>query len=253
MKSALNIPDCHIPWHDEKAYDIMLSIAVDQDKKLPLDEINIMGDFADFFWFGLHGKLPDQMSIKETLKDEIYQCIQKLEQLRKLFPNAKINFIEGNHEFRMVRYIVNKCPELYELFTLPELLQFDRIGITYHPYGKNQLYRVLDTNLFIRHQPYNAGKNCASSTAHNKGISLLFGHTHRKQSYTYKQADGKLITCISGGWLGDRNQPVFSYMDSDNWAQSFSFVFSDGKDDWFIHEIDIKNDKAVYGGYVYTN
>ena len=229
----------------------MILVAQDQNKILPITEINIMGDFADFLWASLHGKMPELMSVKETLKDEIYQCIQKLKQLRELFPNAKINFIEGNHEQRMVRYIVQKCPELYELFTLPELLQFDQHNVHYIPFGRNQLHRVLDTDLFIRHQPYNGGKNCASGTAHSKGINLLFGHTHRKQSYTFKKADGERVTCISGGWLGDPEAPIFAYADHDNWVQCFSFVFSNGGSDWHIHEIDIKNHKAVYNGYVY--
>jgi len=242
-----------VPWHDQRAWELMLLIAHDQNKMLEIEEININGDFADFFWFGLHPKLPGQMSIRETLKDEVYQVIKKLEELRNLFPKAKINFIEGNHEFRMVRYLVKKCPELFDLFTLPEILQFERLNIHYVPFGKNQLHRVLDTSLFMRHQPYNMGKHCAASTAHNKGISLLFGHTHRKQSYTYKRADGVSVTCISGGWLGDRNSPVFDYMDTDDWAQSFNFVFSNGEDNWFIHEIDIKNYRAVYNGFIYSN
>lgn len=231
----------------------MILVASDQNKILPITQINIMGDFADFYWFSLHDKLPSGMGIKDRLKDEIHKCIEKLKELRELFPDAEINFVEGNHEFRMVRYICKKCPELYELFTLPELLQFDQLGIKHIPFGKTQLHRVLDTDLYMRHQPYNAGKNCASGTAHAKGISLMFGHTHRKQSYTYQRADGVEVTCISGGWLGDRNAPVFDYMDSDNWAQSFNFVFSHGKGAWHIHEIDIKNHKAVYNGYVYTN
>jgi len=231
----------------------MLSIAIDHDKKLAIDQINIMGDFCDFYWFSLHDKLPEAMSIKETLKDEIYQSIKKLEELRTLFPNAEINFVEGNHEFRMVRYIIKKCPELYELFSLPELLQFDRLGINYIPFGKTQLHRVLDSNLFMRHQPYNAGKNCASGTAHNKGISLMFGHTHREQVYTYKRADGVSVTCISGGWLGDETAPVFGYMDSDNWTKMFNFVYSNGKDDWYFYPINIKNNKAVYDGFIYSN
>lgn len=27
VKVSLNIPDCHIPYHDEKAYEVMLLIA----------------------------------------------------------------------------------------------------------------------------------------------------------------------------------------------------------------------------------
>jgi hypothetical protein len=129
----------------------MLSIAKDVDIDLGIDEINILGDFLDFFWFGLHPKMPGQMSIRETLTDEIYQGIKKLEELREAFPNATINFIEGNHEYRMVRYIVAKCPELYDMFKLDEILQFDRMGINYIPYGKQQKHRILDTDIYCRH------------------------------------------------------------------------------------------------------
>lgn len=250
-KVALNIPDCHIPWHDEKAFDIMLQIAKDLNESQGIDEVNILGDFLDFFWFSLHGKLPSTMGIKETLKDEIYQGIKHLEMLREAFPKAKITFIEGNHEYRMVRYIVAKCPELYELFTLPELLQFDRLSIDYVPFGKSQLHSCLGTDYYLRHQPYNMGKNFASSTAHNKAISLGCGHVHRNQSYTMKRGDGTEVTVRSCGWMGDETQPIFDYMDHTHWSKGFEFVFAYGESDWFIHEVNIKNNKAVYNGFLY--
>ena len=74
VKIALNIPDCHIPWHDKAAYTVMLTIAKDLNEKVkPLDQINIMGDFADFHGVKLHPKMPYEMSLKETLRDEIRQ------------------------------------------------------------------------------------------------------------------------------------------------------------------------------------
>ena len=250
VKVALNIPDCHIPWQSESNYSIMLEVAKDIDKQFGLTEINIMGDFLDFLWLGLHPKMPSLMSVKETLKDEIYQGIKKLEELRLLFPDATINYIEGNHEYRLVRYIVAKCPELYDLFTLSDILQFDRLSINHIPFGKHQKHNCLDTGYFLRHQPYNMGKNCASGTAHSKGISLGFGHTHRKQTYTIKRGDGTEVECRSLGWLGDRTAPVFDYVDHDDWTSGFEVVFSvDGK--WFPHYIDIKDNKAVFNGYVY--
>lgn len=251
-KTALNIPDCHIPWEDKTSYGIMLHIAQDFEKQYGLDEINIMGDFLDFYWFSLHPKMPSVTSVKETLKEEIYQGIQRLEELRNLFPKAKINYIEGNHEYRMVRYIISKCPELFDLFSLEDLLQFKKFDIQYIPFGKTQLHRCLGTTYLLRHQPFNGGKHCAASSAHNKGVSLGFGHTHRKQAYTFRDALRKEISCYSLGWLGDRAAPPFDYMDTDDWAQSFQFVHAFGEDDWFVENIDIKNHKAVFNGYIYT-
>ena len=251
LRKALNIPDCHIPWEDKKSYEIMLLIAQDVDKKYGLEEINIMGDYADFHALGLHPTLPRAMNIKEGIKDEIYAVHQRLNELRTLFPKARINYIEGNHEWRLLRYIVKKCPELFDLYTLPEVLQFDKYGINYYEYGKTQFYRCLGTtDLGLRHQPYNGGKHCAASSAHSKAVSLAFGHTHRKQSYTFRDALGKEISCYSLGWLGDKSAPPFDYMDHDNWGQAIQIVTAIGNE-WWEDTIDIKNHKAIYEGYLY--
>lgn len=251
--SALNIPDCHIPWHDQKAWDIMIDVALGHVKDHgPFKEINIMGDFLDFFWFGLHPKMPGQMGIKETLKDEIFQGIEKLQELRRLFPESKITFIEGNHEYRMCRYIVKKCPELFDLFTVESLLQLDKMDIDFIPFGKAQLYRCLDTDYILRHQPFNGGKHCAAGSIDAKHISLGFGHTHRVQSIVVTDGLGNEIEAHSMGWLGDRNAPVFDYMDTDNWAQAFQIVHQIGTW-WYPQTIRIINHRAVYNGTLYES
>lgn len=59
--------------------------------------------------------------------------------------------------------------------------------------------------------------------------------------------------CLSAGCLIDFNSPVFSYMDTDDWAQGFAIVYQFGEDpqDYIIDFINIKNGKAVYNGFVY--
>mgnify|MGYP003146215251 CR=1 FL=1 len=218
-----------------------------------VDEVNVMGDFLDFYWCSLHPRLPEAMSIKETMRDEIAQGIEKLEEIRHTFPNAVINFIEGNHEYRLMRWLTKKAPELFDIIKLPELLHFKELGIKFHPFGKNQLVSCLGTDYMLRHQPFNMGKHCAAGTAHAKHISLGFGHTHRHQSYSSKDALGREICCYSMGWLGDESAPVFSYMDHDNWVQSFQVVTALSKKDWFIDTIKIKKKRAVYNGIIYES
>jgi len=58
-------------------------------------------------------------------------------------------------------------------------------------------------------------------TALNIPVSLGLGHTHRKQSYTFKDALGKEISCYSLGRLGDRLAAPLNYMGSDNWSNPF--------------------------------
>ena len=250
IKTALLIPDCHIPFHDKKSYEIMLLAAQDVYRSRGIDTIYIMGDYLDFFWFSLHPKMPEMMSVRETLKDEIYQGIAHLKQLRELFPKSKIVFIEGNHEYRMIRYIVRKCPELFDLFTVPEILKLDEMGIEYVPFGKNQLVQCLNTDYYLRHQPYSSADYCAGGTAKKKHISLGFGHTHRKQSYDCTDAHGQEISCHSLGWLGDRGSPVFTYIDCDHWTQGFQFV-TDVNGRAYKETVEIRNHQAVFMGNLY--
>lgn len=254
LTTHLLVPDCHIPWHCKKSFSILLSVAEDINKWAGLNEIIIMGDFLDFFWVGLHPKLPGQMSIKETFKDEIATGCKILGELREKFPKTKITFVEGNHEFRLMRYIVKNCPALWDLeeLTLPHLLKFKEYEVDYVPFGKSQLYSVGGSDLLVRHQPFNGGKHCAASTAHQKSVSLAFGHTHRKQQYTFTDALGKERTCYSLGWLGDRMSPVFDYMDHDNWAKMFGVAYVEqNTKEWWVDEIDIKRNKALYNGMWY--
>jgi hypothetical protein len=255
LRVALNIPDCHIPFHDKAAYDCMLECAKQVDKQYGIEEVNIMGDYLDFLWVSLHSKLPELMSVKETFKDEIYQGNKKLQELRTLFPKATINFIEGNHEYRLVRYLVAKCPELFDIITLQELLKFDEYNITYHPFGKNQLVQCLGTDYYLRHQPWNGGKHCAANSLHNKHISLGFGHTHRTQTYKATDPLGRRIQCRSLGWLGDRSSPVFSYVDHDNWTQGFEFAYQlpDAKtSEYWLDYVEVINGECLYQGFLYT-
>ena len=67
-KKALIIPDCHIPYHDRRSYEIMLEVAKDIDQDYGLDEIVILGDYADFYAINAHGK---DAAMSHVLEDEI--------------------------------------------------------------------------------------------------------------------------------------------------------------------------------------
>ena len=55
------------------------------------------------------------------------------------------------------------------------------------------------------------------------------------------------------GWLGDRNAPIFSYMDHDNWVQGFQIVTALSKKEWFVEPVRIKNKKAIYNNVLYES
>jgi len=224
----------------------MLKIAISQDKVVPLNQIIILGDFADCYRVSLHPKLPKHLQMTpRKLTDELTEVHYHLTQLRELFPQAEIIYIEGNHEARLTKYIVTKCEDLAGLVkTLPEYFHLDSLKIKWIPYERHQLIRVLDTDLFARHEPYCGGKHTALGSIDKGKISLLHGHTHRKQTGTLTDALGNEITCSSAGWLGNPKAEIFEFMKKDDWSHGFQFIYSHKKQ-FYIEVVPIIQGKSV--------
>jgi len=252
MLVCVNIPDCHRPWHDKTSYRIMLDVMSDIYKQHgKIDEINICGDYADFYGLSLHDKLPEDMTIKERIDDEVEDVKHGLKELRELFPLSIINYYEGNHEYRLKKYMMKKCSELYNFISLECLLGIHKLDINFIKYGRNQIGEMIKgSNTYIRHVPYSASKNCASGTAHKKAVNLSFGHTHRRQSYTFKNGKGEIISCNSLGWLGDPTANVFGYADHDDWTQGFEIGYLTNGQTYRSY-VEIINHMAVHNGKVY--
>lgn len=250
ISTAVNIPDAHIPFNDRSSLLIILKICNEIYRTIGLTQINFLGDFLDFFWVMLHKKSKSQLPIRGTFKDEIYIGYRILKFFRDSFPDVEINFIEGNHEDRMARYLLEKAPDLFDFFDLRELLKLDELNIKLIPFGRDQLHQCLDTSYYLRHKPYKDGESTALATMKHKHISLGYGHTHRKQSVSGTDAHGVELNCRSLGWIGDIRSPVFDYMDTTNWVQSFEFIISDSEN-WYAQEIPIKNRKAFFNNSIF--
>ena len=245
IRTALIIPDCHIPYEDKRAYQLMLDVATDLDP----DEIVILGDYADFYAINSHGKSPDMTHI---LQDEVSEVVSRLIELKKLFPNAKRVFIEGNHEYRLGRYIASKCPDLYGVVHTKGILELDILGFEFIPYGPTQKYNVLGSNLIARHEPLAGGKHVAQNTVEKAMASVIFGHTHRIQEAQIVTMKGDNYRGISSGWLGDSRHKVMQYVRSHHqWAQGFSVVrvLEDGT--WFNSLVHIIDYKCLVDGHIY--
>ena len=219
-KRALIIPDCHIPYEDKQAYELMLLVA--QNIKPKLDEIVILGDYADFYGVNSHGKSP---AIVESMEDEIERVKARLRQLQELFPNANRVFIEGNHEHRLARYLQNKAPEIYNFLDTSRLLELEKFGFKFIPYSPDQKYKVLGSPLYARHEHLAGGLHCAHGTVTKASASVIFGHVHRIQESQIVSIDGEYYRGIASGWLGNKDHPVFNYVKTHHqWQLGFSVV-----------------------------
>ncbi len=245
--TALVIPDLHVPYEDKKALKLMYKVAKDLPK---LKQVILLGDVLDFYSMSSHLKSPN---IESILKNEIDCGKQFLQKLRSKFPSQNIKFIEGNHEFRLQRYIKKNAPDLNGLLSTPELLDLDYLDIDWIPYGPEQLAQVLEIeDLCARHEPYSMSINFIRQTASKIHKSLMFGHTHQAAFRSTKNAMGKRVSVYSCGHMVQENHPCFDYYRSAKpWQKGFAIVYQT-KNDWFVEQVNISdNYEVIYHGKSY--
>ena len=254
VSQALIIPDCHFPFSDRTAYELMLDVAKDLDN---LQEIVLLGDYADFYNVNFHGKDPE---IEGTLVDEVDSVNQELDRLDALWPEQKKVYLMGNHEYRLDRYINKQAPDLWGAITVPQLFQLrKRPNWRIIPYGPDQIYYVGGSQLAARHEPMGSGTHSAYQTVVKAGTSVVFGQIHQIQEFQVVMISGKNHRGISVGWLGDKSSKVMNYVKHHHqWSLGFGVanILPDGS--FFHHTVHIipdLKDKRVYrcsyGGKIY--
>jgi UDP-2,3-diacylglucosamine pyrophosphatase LpxH len=223
MKSVGVIMDVHGPFEHKRRYDAMLNAYA----SIGLDALYIIGDFLDFYC--LHGHGAKHPLVRKNLLDEIEWGNRKLDEIEKTFSGIPLVFIEGNHEWRLERYIVNNAPALFGVTEIKRLLKMDqRPRWKWHSYGPRQLVRIEGSDLFAKHDP---GPGAVLMLPKQLGVSLVHGHTHRRTFAEHRTLDNRSNRVFSGGWLGDeRNDLVFGYVKGHHlWNAGFVHAFVEGR------------------------
>lgn len=236
-KKALVIPDCHVPYHHKRAFEIVLEMAKDTKD---LQELVILGDFADFYAVNAHGKHPHLL---HTLMKEIEEVNACLDVIDAEFPGIQKVFLEGNHEYRLERYIHQNASALFGITQWDMLFKLDkRPKWKAVDYGFMQYHKVLGSDLYARHEPYSMSSAKASLSA--SACNLVYGHVHRIDEAITRRPDNSRVVNFTPGWLGDnRKKDVFGYVKRPpNWQMGCAFVEVEGRE--FEYEIVKLNERA---------
>lgn len=231
LELSILIPDSHVPYEDKRAFKLLFKVM--NHYKSQIKEIAILGDFGDYYAVTGHGKAAD---MQHPLIEEIEAINKYLDYFEKSFPNAKKVFIEGNHEYRLARYIERTCPAIFGVTDTPQLLRLDqRPNFKYVPYGPNQSYRILGSFLKARHEPL---ASSAKATASKALCSLVYGHIHRIEESHLVGLDGTNHVCFSVGWLGDKSKDkIYGYVKGHHqWQLGFGMVWVCKKTGYFYHQ-----------------
>jgi len=194
LEKILFIPDTHIPYHDLKAWELLLKVG----KSFKPDHIIIGGDFIDNYTVSSHDKNPNRALKLEEEVNETKKCLDQVKALK-----AKSNvFIGGNHEDRLERYLMAKAPELFNFISTDKVLGLDEKGFVYVPY--KQTYTIGKLN--VTHDTGTAGQY-----SHYKALdvfqhNVVINHTHRIGYTVQGSAKNERHVGAMFGWLGDVNQ-----------------------------------------------
>lgn len=203
--SVGHIPDAHIPFQDSERLE-----QVFEDVR-GCDHIILGGDWMDAYTISAFDKNPER---RKRLKDEFAEGRRWLYLLREQNPEARIDFLEGNHEDRFRRYIWRRCPELAGLrgLSVPEQLDLDKLGINYHGSSGFTAYgvRFKHGSKVCQKAGYTAHAELAK---HNtNGVSV---HTHRLGFAVRTTAEGELQWWWEGGHVCDTDSA--EYVDCPDW------------------------------------
>lgn len=233
VKSVLLLSDIHLPFHDEKA----LQTALEYGKQHEVDAIFLNGDTLDFYQLSFHEKDIRQVDVAT----EIEFGKQFLEYLRSNF-DCPIYWINGNHEHRLQRYLMNKAPELIGVpeFKIDVLLQFGRFGVTEIPYGS----KVYFGKLLVEHGDKlrgAGGVQPARTLLMKFKRPVICGHFHRHSEATDRIYDGDLRKAWSLGCLCELEP---KYMPVNDWSHGAAIVeVNHDTGEFYVNNFQIINGK----------
>jgi hypothetical protein len=196
--SRLILSDLHIPFHDKRLLESWFRYLEEYEWA----GVDIIGDFLDCYTLSRFDTNPRR---KENIQTELDQGREILERIRELQPCTDIRYSEGNHEDRLRKILWGTSKALGPLrnLTIPELLGFNDLNITWH--RTEEPYKI--GGLWYSHGDLlrkNAGSS-ARAKGDAMGGSLIMGHTHRMGSCPRTLHTGT-YDAYEVGYMADRNK-----------------------------------------------
>lgn len=238
---AIFLGDWHHPYHDEAAVELALAFTA----WFKPHAVFILGDFLDFYEVSRFDKDPARLL---DLQDDLDQGKRTLRRLRKAAPDAKIRYLDGNHEHRLVKYVWEH-PEISPLdcLKLPSLLGLAELGISHHGYHEQLRWH----GLLVEHG--NRANKLSAYTARAmleaRGVSGVSGHTHRLGTHYRTDFAGQRVWAENGCLCNLRPEYVIGLPD---WQHGFSVARAvRGKDRFILESVPIVGHALYYNDHLW--
>ena len=239
------IPDVHVPYHDKKAWSLVLQII----QAIKPARVVIGGDFIDNYAISSHMK---DISRKLDWQWEIDQANIELDKLQRMLESkTRVDFIEGNHEFRWPRYLASlDSKDNRRANSMQDILCIEERGWHWTPY--KDFIKI--GKLYVTHDTGKAGKYAVHQAMDDFQSNVVINHIHRIGIVYAGDARGKSHVAASFGWLGDKAMAdyMFKIKANRDWHLGFGIGYLQPNGTVHLQAVPIVDYTAVVGERKYS-
>jgi len=222
------IPDSHGSSIDSDAANAMLA---DLEVLKPASII-MLGDHIDCGGFlAQHHTIGYVAQSRYTFEEDCSATNQFLDKIQAAAPNARIEYLEGNHERRIENWCTTQALKigteaefLSRMFSTEAVLHLEKRGISFFKQGR--FYDGLRIPATIRrdgcyftHGEYTS-KNAAASHLAKYNANTWYAHTHRIDMATKRTVKDGLIGAWNPGCLC-LLQPLWQHTNLTDWGHGY--------------------------------
>lgn len=242
MTKYLILGDAHLESGvvNDPAYDLVKLIV----KKEKFDGTVMLGDWMDFSYISKWTEDYPGLTEGKRLKEDFGLLESELRYFKKY--TKDVIYLSGNHEDRVIKFI-QKNPVLTGILSLQEIC--DENNVQFISTNK-QPHRFL-SDLLVTHG-LSISKYAAAQIVTSAGTSIVCGHTHRNQAYSYRYPNGSVTTGYSLGTVGPLNPDFTAGMRINGWTQSIGILRIGANKAWQLDPIIINNGSCIIGDKEYN-
>jgi hypothetical protein len=239
--------DLHLPDHDRPAWSSVLRWL--QDHK-PSEVI--LSEFAEWESASQHG------GNWGTRWDRDVAAVRRgLIQIRSILPDAKIVWQETNHDTRLTRLLEDRLPAFSGALTVARELGLKDMGIEW--VNERTVIRRGALKVIHGHQlatndrsgllpKYHAAR--AVQLYGEPGVTVVYGHTHRTQSWT-EPCDGGEKRAVNVGCLRTL-RPAWQRGREAGWLHQFAAAYVSASGPANLYLVDIHGGSFAFEGKRYA-
>lgn len=224
--------DLHGCMQDDTAVSRLLS----DIKALAPDEIIMGGDMVDCAGFlAEHHTLGHVQEMDYSYEEDCAQAAVFFDRLADAAPRARIEWIEGNHEWRVEKWAVTvgrrskqDAAALLASVHPYKMTHGKERGIIYYKHtdcydGLTQPGWIKRGKIFVTHG-ISTVKHAAAATLAKVGGNVVYFHSHRMDSFHTDLVDAGPVAAWCPGCLCGR-YPMWRHTDPTTWTQGYAVQF----------------------------